>query len=311
MNTELEDSLADALRARADAVPPSRMPPLGQAVVTDRRAPARRLVPLVAAAIVAVAVGAAAIVLAPGDDTSAIVVAPGDDTSAPSTAANPAELAPGEVYYSLRLTEQGGGGAIMERQLWQPRDRTGAWSQRMAAGRSIVDGRVVPDGGEVSSRPGGVCYPAFETTDESCTAPASWFNPTVDFLATAPRDPATIGEQFHAAALAELERGNQSSDLAYLLELRMIGELLVGNGVPAELSSALRQVVAAIPGIEVTENMTNLTGAKGTGYSLPKPTGDPLTAIFNADGTYLGSPTESVRHGVAPGLGQPPSRMLD
>jgi hypothetical protein len=295
MNTELEDSLADALRAKANAVPLSRMPQLGQA------APARRgrLVPLVAAAVAAVAIGAAAIVLAPDD------AAP-----APVKVATPGQLAAGEVYYSLRLTAQAGGQAIMEKQLWQPQKRTGEWRQQMAQGRSIENGRVVP-AGRVEPRPGGKCYPAYEVTDESCTAPASWLNPTVDFLAKAPRDPATIGDQFHAAAAAELQRANQSSDLAYLLELRMIGELLAGNGVPPELSSALRQVVAAMPDIEVTDGMANLTGVRGTGYSLHKPKGGPQTVIFKADNTYLGSPTESIRHGIAPALGQPPSRMLD
>ncbi|HYQ67505.1 hypothetical protein [Actinophytocola sp.] len=292
MNTELEDSLADALRAKANAVAPSRMPRLGRA------APARgRLVPLVAAAVAAVAIGGAAIVLAPGDAAPAVKVA------------TPGALAPGEVYYSLRLTSQANGQAIMEKQLWQPRQRTGEWRQRMATGRTIENGRVVP-AGAVTPRPGGKCYPAYKVTDENCTAPGSWLNPTVDFLATAPRDPATIGEQFHAAAVAQLE-GDQSGDLAYLVELRMIGELLAGNGVPPELSGALRQVVAAMPGIAVTEGMANLTGAQGTGYSLPKPKGNPQTVIFKADNTYLGSPTESIRHGIAPGLGQPPSRMLD
>jgi hypothetical protein len=300
MNTELEDSLADALRAKANAVPPSRMPALG------RPAPARRgrLVPLVAAAVAAVAIGAAVIVLAPDD------AVPDHAASTPVKVATPGQLAAGEVYYSLRLTSQAGGQAIMEKQLWQPRQRTGEWRQQMAQGKSIENGRVVP-AGRVEPRPGGKCYPAYEVTDENCTAPASWLNPTVEFLANAPRDPATIGEQFHAAAVAELGSANQSDDLAYLVELHMIGELLAGNGVPPELSSALRQVVAAMPGIEVTDGVANLTGAQGTGYSLHKPNGDPLTVIFKADNTYLGSPTESIRHGIAPGLGQPPSRMLD
>jgi hypothetical protein len=36
-----------------------------------------------------------------------------------------------------------------------------------------------------------------------------------------------------------------------------------------------------------------------------------VAVIFDADDRYLGSPKEAVRHGVAPGLGEPPSRMLD
>jgi hypothetical protein len=91
----------------------------------------------------------------------------------------------------------------------------------------------------------------------------------------------------------------------------MLGELLAGNGVPADLSSALRQVAAAIPGVSVTADMANLVGERGTGYSLPHPFGGTVAVIFDADDRYLGSPKEAVRHGVAPGLGEPPSRMLD
>jgi hypothetical protein len=301
MNTE--ESLVHALRAKAAAVPHTPMPPLAGAV--------RRgwLVPAAAAAVVALAIGGAVVVLNSG---KAVTAAGPSSAAGPTTAApSPGELAPGEVYYSLRLTGVGGpGGAIMETQLWQPRDRAGEWRQQVVTGRSIKDGRVVPSGG-TTAPPGGVCYPAFKATDPSCTAPGSWFNPTVDFLATAPRDPATIGEQFHAEAVAELQRGNQSTDLAYLLELRYLGLLLTANGVSADLASALRQVIAAIPGIGVAQNVATLTGTRGTAYSLPKPTGDPLTLIFNADNHFLGSPTEVIHHGIAPALGQPPSRMLD
>ncbi|MDQ3790612.1 MAG: hypothetical protein M3422_25670 [Actinomycetota bacterium] len=77
-----------------------------------------------------------------------------------------------------------------------------------------------------------------------------------------------------------------SADLAPVLELRAVGLLLAGNGVPADLPSVLREVAAGVPGGEVV-------------------------VIFDDDDRYLGSPTEAVRHGVAPGLGEPPSRMLD
>jgi len=57
--------------------------------------------------------------------------------------------------------------------------------------------------------------------------------------------------------------------------------------------------------------MANLLGERGTGYSYSLPQGGELTAIFAEDDHYLGSPTQAVRHGIAPDLGQPPSRMLD
>jgi hypothetical protein len=305
MNSDLEDAIVNALRAKAGTAPTPAMPPLGSAA----RAPRGRLVLVAAAAVVvvAVAVGAVLFTVNPRNND-----APAAQPTSPPVATSEPGLAPGEVYYSLRLTDLGAGGVIRERQLWRPQERTGEWRQAIAQGTVIEGGRVVPGGGEVGVRDGGACYPAFETTAESCTAPPSWTNPTADFLAAAPRDPATIGQQLHVEAAAAVEgAGESGEDLVRLLELRTIGELLADNAVPADLSSALRQVVAAIPGVSVTEDMANLVGERGTGYSLAHPRGGSLAVIFDADDRYLGSPKEAVRHGVAPGLGEPPSRMFD
>ncbi len=292
MNADLEHALAEALRAKADAVPTTPMPRLGGSV---RRS---RLVPVAASLFVAVAVGAAAFLFVPRDGTTP----PATVTSAPTTA--PDVLSEGEVYYSLRLSAIAGGKVIRETQLWQERERSGEWRQKVVDGTSIEDGRVVPGRGRVDAPDGGACYPAFRVSEQPCTSPGTWMNPTVDFLATAPRDPATIAAQLHAEAV------DVSADLAPVLELRAVGLLLAGNGVPADLPSVLREVVAGLPGVEVVEGMADLTGRKGTGYRLPHPGGE-VVVIFDDDGRYLGSPTEAVRHGVAPGLGEPPSRMLD
>ena len=287
----LEDALAEALHAKADAVPHTPMPRLGHA-------PRRRLVPVLVAATAAVAAAAAAFLFVPRDHAAppAVVVT--------TTTTPPSGPVAGEVYYSLRLTEIAGGHVIRETQLWQPTARTGAWHQQVVDGTSIEDGRVVPGPGKVGTRPGGDCYPAFDVTAESCTKPASWFNPTIEFLANAPRDPATIASQVHAEAVAV------SEELAPVVELKMIGVLLSGNGVPADLVGALREVVAGLPGVQVVPDMADPAGATGTGYRLPHPGGS-VAVIFAEDGHFLGTPTEAVRHGIAPGLGEPPSRMID
>jgi hypothetical protein len=282
----VEDDLVAALHARADAVPHSPMPPLG-----TPRAQRKWLMPVAAAAAAILVAAAAVFMFRPDDGAAPVATAPPDGVPAA-----------GEVYYSLRLTDIGAGNVIRETQLWQPAEREGAWSQHIAMGLKIQDGRVVPGGvGEVGFRPGGVCYPGFEASDDACTTGPSWFSLTIEFLATASRDPAIIGQ--------ELATGTDDHT-AYLAELHMIGELLAGNGVPPELSRALRQVIAAMPGIEVTEGMANLLGERGTGYSYPHPKNGKVAVIFDADGQYLGSPKESVHHGIAPGLGKPPSRML-
>jgi hypothetical protein len=286
MNAELEDALTEALRAKADAVPRTPMPRLG--------APVRRLrlVPVAAAVLAVVAVGAAAFLFVPRDEPT------------PPATVTTTVSSEGGVYYSLRLSAIAGGRVVRETQLWQERERTGEWRQKVVDGAAIEDGRVVPGPGLVGAPDGGACYPAFTATDESCTARGTWMNPTVDFLATAPRDPATIAAQLHA------EAADVSADLAPVLELRAVGLLLAGNGVPEDLPSVLREVVAGLPGVEVVPGMADLTGRKGTGYRLPHPGGE-VVVIFDDDDRYLGSPKEAVRHGIAPGLGEPPSRMLD
>jgi hypothetical protein len=95
------------------------------------------------------------------------------------------------------------------------------------------------------------------------------------------------------------------------LTLNYLRGLLAGNGVPADLTTALRGLIAAMPDIQVAQNMTNLIGERGTGYSLPDHKGVSLTVIIDDKNAYRGSPTEAVHHGIAPALGQPPSRMLD
>src|SRR6266498_3520418 len=132
MNTEI----TEALRAKADAVPHSPMPLLGH---THRR---RWPVPVAAAATVVVAAVAAVFVFSANDKMPDKVVA-----SPPTTTT--ATIAPGEVYYSLRLTDLHAGGYLRETQLWQPQDRTGEWRQQVVDGQSIKDGRVVPSGGRV------------------------------------------------------------------------------------------------------------------------------------------------------------------
>jgi hypothetical protein len=259
------------------------------------------MVPVAAGVVAVVAAGAALFVFTPEDN----------EAPAPVHVAGPEGPAQGEVYYSLRLTDLGAGGVLRETQVWQPQDQAGEWRQQVLQGTSIKDGRVVPGEGRVDALPGGVCYPAFKPNSGSCTSDGSWYSPTLDFLAKAPRDPGQIGQLLRAESLARTnDNGQHGADLAYLLELHMVAELLAGNGVPADLSAALQQAVAAIPGITVTKDMANLTGQRGTGYGITQQ-GRTVAVIFTADGHYLGSPTEAVHHGVAPGLGQPPSRMLD
>jgi hypothetical protein len=314
MSTELENDVAGALRFRAGEVADTSCPPLG---VRVSAAPARRgwLIPVAAAAVAVVGLGGAAIALTPGDSGAPAGVDVGVDAAqqAPVT----------EVYYSRTMTRSGDT-VITEFELWQGQGRTDAWQRKGVAGGTIKDGRVVDDGTvKLDYATDGECYPAPSKTDALCTTPGAWFAPTPEFLAGASRDPAVIRQQLHDEAVAEEQRrtgprgdftqtGDTFSDenLTYL-SFNYLRSTLTANGLPDDLKAVLHDVIAAMPNIQVTPDMANLLGERGTGYSLPDHDGTLLTVIFNADGDYIGSQDEAVAHGMAPGLGAAPSRMLD
>jgi len=312
MSTELEKDVTEALRFRAGEVPETPCPPLGAAT---RPGAARRgwLVPVAAAAAVVGLAAAAAVTFLPGDAGPAD--APG------ITAAAPDRPAAGEVYYS-HTKSQVEGGSAGEQELWQGPGRADAWQEKLVG---MVHISVRADSGVNGSPSGtteGECWPAPSTTDAACTAPGSWFNPNVDFLASAPRDPAVITQQLRDEATAEEERRTApdgdftatadtfSDENLNYLAFNYLRSVLSANGLPADLEQALEQVIATTPGIQVAENLANLDGERGTGYRLPDHEGALLTVIFDKDHHYIGSPEESFERGFAPGLGQPPSRMI-
>jgi hypothetical protein len=295
MSTELEHAVAEALRSRAGEVPHSPMPRLGTA---PKPARGGRLVPVAAAAIAAVGIGVAAVAIAPAGETPPTPVA---------TPPNPAELKPGEVYYSMTVSGAPGVQVVQD-ELWLSPHRTGTWRQRTITGESIEDGHVVPDGEQPGPPLVGECYPAETAGEELCTRPASWSNPTIDFLTTAPRDPAVIGRQVRADAEADLRAPVDEEKLAFA-EMAALQYVLDYNGLPADLRPALKKVITELPGVEVTENSANILGERGTAYTVGYD-GRDFTVIFDGD-TAIGSPSKATRHGVAPGVGKAPSRMLD
>lgn len=302
MNTDLENDLAAALRHRAGDVPETPCPPLTAA--TPRRG---WVMPVTAAAAAVAGLVAAGVVLLPGEGA-------GNDVTVGHVP---------EVYYS-RVVSGVAGESFAEVELWQGKARTDEWRQKGVGGRTVADGRVVPDGSvPVVVRESGVCYPAETAADEACTAPGAWLRPTPEFLAGASRDPEVIAQQLHDEAIAEQRRrtapgGDFTADdktfsggnLAYL-ELNFLKQLLTGNGVPADLEGALREAVRLLPGIQAHLETANLLGEKGTAYSLPNYEGTLLMVIFDAEGHYIGSPEDAVVHGFAPALGAPPSRLID
>jgi hypothetical protein len=299
MSTELEKDVAAALRFRAAEVAETPCPPLG----ASRPNASRRgwLVPVTAAAAVA-GLAAAGVAFLPGDSGT------GPAPNPAISAAAPDQPAAGEVYYShqkARISPD----RVGEFELWQGQGRIDAWQTKHT-------------GVEWPGPTTGECWPAPTTTDAQCTAPGTWFHPNVEFLAAAPRDPAVIKQQLRQEATAEEERrtapggdfttsANTFSDenLDYLAFNYLRG-VLSANGLPADLEPAIEQVIAATPGIQVTQDMANLDGKRGTGYGLADYSGTVLTVIIDEDHHYIGSPEESFERGFAPGLGRPPTRVI-
>jgi hypothetical protein len=308
--TDLEQELRSALRSRAAEVPHSPMPRLDPATKPARRG---RLLPVAAAVVAAAGIAGAVVALTP------------DQPPAPPVSATPADpytLAPGEVYYLVSVHSDPEGERYTEQELWQSPQTTGPYRSQGVLGRSVRDGRVVPSGEVAAQKHDGSCYPSTSAADISCQQPVTWNNQTVEFLATAPHDPAALRRQLHAQAVTDAQQliadGNLSPELGLsmrdltLREVSYVEMAMSGNGLPPELRAALRKVLASLPGVRVREGVADRLGRRGTAYSFDRvdyPGAPPETLIFDGD-VYLGTPVDAVVHGVAPGLGKAPTRIL-
>jgi hypothetical protein len=309
--TDLEQELRTALRSRAAEVPHSPMPRPAPATQPARRG---RLLPVAAAVVAAVGIAGAVVALTPD----------GHEGAPPPAVSrtDPYTLAPGEVYYLRTVRSDPYGERYTEMELWQSPRTTGPWRDRGVAGTSVRDGRVVPSGEFAAQTTTGTCYPSTSAADISCKQPISWNNPTVEFLATASHDPAVLRRQLHAQAVAEAQQlindGDLSPELGLSerdLTLRVVSSVeaaLSGNGVPPKLRAALHTVLTSLPGVRVREGVADRLGRRGTAYSFDEtdyPGAPPETLVFDGD-VFLGTPVTAVVHGVAPGLGKAPSRLL-
>jgi hypothetical protein len=314
MTTDLERTLAAALRNRADSVPGTPMPVLGEVppATPHRRG---RLLPAAAAVVAAVGIAGAVVALTPDDHQLA---PPAHRIGIP---ADPYELSPGEVYYSRSVRGNGDDDRYIEVEVWQSPRRTGPWQQHAIVGASQRHGRVVPDPHEKPEDTAGTCFPFESAATVGCKQKPSWpVYPSLDFLAGVPSEPGALRAHLRAAAVADAQQlvhdgvlpaGVALSERDLSLRMRSyLEQALAGNGISPALRTAMRKVVASLPGTQVSENVADRIGRRGTGYSLEDPaTGERETMIFAGD-VFLGTPIEALVHGVAPALGEPPSRLL-
>lgn len=109
----------------------------------------------------------------------------------------------------------------------------------------------------------------------------AWQQPSTDFLASLPRDPDALYER-----LKRDTRGRgQDPDLEVLVYAT---DALTTGVVPADLRAALYRVLAKVPGMEITEKVTNLDGQAGTAFGITRVGRRSDVIIDPSTGQYIG-----------------------
>ncbi|MEU3641871.1 CU044_5270 family protein [Lentzea sp. NPDC034063] len=120
-------------------------------------------------------------------------------------------------------------------------------------------------------------YPYFaEGQPDRCTN-GTFYNPTPEFVAALPKDP--------AAMLAKLKEAGQAGDSGALLQA---GEALNSGQYPAEVRATIFRALALLPGLVVTDNKANLDGKEGVALGMKY--FDDFTEILidPSNGDYIG-----------------------
>ena len=156
---------------------------------------------------------------------------------------------------------------------WVPADQTREWLWR----RDVTGARKWVQGTEEQARAAGVpvdeagwpegewrapCGDFFATEEgkQPCAEPGSWSHPTPDFLAGLPRDPDQLFKRLKTDAPA-----NKRGDAEVLV---YAADALRSGLIPADLRAALYRALGKLPGLEITEQVANLDGRKGTAYGI-------------------------------------------
>lgn len=134
---------------------------------------------------------------------------------------------------------------------------------------------------------------ANQNEDEAIRGPGG--APSAEFMTSLPRDPAQLYELLRADTSPY-----HNPDVEVLSHVSIT---LFSGIVPADLRAALYEAIALIPGLEVTEQVANLDGRKGTAFGLSRG-GTRLDVIIDPDtGQFIGEREvdESGDMGVPPG----------
>ena len=154
---------------------------------------------------------------------------------------------------------------------WVPADETQMWLWR----RDVTGARKWLAGTEAEARADNIplddmewpegewqapCGDWFaeEEQRKPCSMVGSWQSPNDEFMAALPREPAKLYDR-----LREDVGGRGEAHMVIY-----VADILRSGLVPADLRAALYRVLAQVPGLEITEQVANLDGAKGTAFGL-------------------------------------------
>jgi hypothetical protein len=168
--------------------------------------------------------------------------------------------------------------------LWR-RDVTGArkWvsgteAKAKAAGWTSVDEPGWPEGEWRAP-----CGDWFATDEgkKPCATPGTWQTPNAEFMASLPRDPDQLYDRLRKDTAG---RGNDEN----MEMLVYVADMLRSGLVPADLRAALYRTLAKVPGLEITEQVANLDGQKGTSYGISADGQRHDVIIDPATGQFIG-----------------------
>jgi hypothetical protein len=121
-----------------------------------------------------------------------------------------------------------------------------------------VDGPMWPEG--EWRAPCGDFYAA-ESGEQPCRGKGSWQQPTPEFLAGVP----TGTQELYDRLRADTSGRGSDPDLEMVV---YVADALRTGQVPAQVRAAMYRVLAKVPGIQITEQVANLDGRRGTAYGI-------------------------------------------
>ena len=267
--------------------------------------PARRRWPRVAGAAAAVvALAAGVLMFQSGGENAPTAAAAALNTAADNITATDPPIEPGQYRYvatrawstwTMMTTNTDSRSALVEHleEQWVPQDWHAEWLQLIGptgntewlpnateAERALG---VSPEalGPTVELRAPCGDYHLVENGEVPCTQPGSWAVPTPEFFAGIPRDPDALYERLRADVHPRGE-----DHIAFY-----VADVLVTGLVPADLRASLYRVLARVPGIEITEDVANLAGKRGTAFAIIGGGGRRELIIDTETGAYIGERT--------------------